>query len=312
MKVVYFNTHATLGEKHAKLCLSSLANQTIDYLWDALYIYNSHSYELSNSKIFNIIKELDLDKNFKKIELVPYNDDNLKTNFQDFQNLISHCKSSCSQNKDSFLLYLKSDYVLNTGFFEALDAFNDCENFIFSAPIYNTKEWLTKDDIIKKSYQTHFTCFDSETYYNGSDYQDDHPLDGGPPTNNTIATFELTTHWNNASDWFGNCGFKGMKRGPANCISPNDPAIKFVSHSIRGDVNVHFMPIKTFCNISFARSKHDSWAYWQGWNQHIVNGGKMLNTNKAFGIHVFHEITSINRKEDRNDPEKNRTDGQRF
>ena len=312
MKVLYFNTHTTLNEWQAELCLRSLSEQSIDYKWDRFFIYNSHPHEIPNERIIELYNKYNLDQKFEKVEIVPYNMNDIKTNFQDFQNMIKHCKENVGNSDEDFLLYVKSDYVLSRRFFEGLQKFEGEKNFIFSAMLYCYKEWVGEEDILLKKEQDIFTMVDETTYYNGSDYKDEHPHEGGIPNSNTIKTFELKTHWNSQMQWFDNGGYQRMKTGPPGVNSPNHPQIKFVSCTSRGDVNTHYMPVNVFVNSSFSNSRHHSWGYWQAWNQHLLKGGRMLNVPESYCIHVWHEIISERRKEDRADPQKNVTNGQRF
>jgi hypothetical protein len=312
MKVLYFNTHTTLNEWQAELCLRSISEQSIEFCWDKFFIYNTHPHEISNEKIMQLYNKYELNKKFKSVEVVPYDMNDPKTNFQDFQNMINHCKNNVGQSEEDYLLYVKSDYVLSRRFFEGIEKFNGEKNFIFSAMLYCTKEWVGEADILRKKEQDIFTLMDNETYYIGSDYKDEHPHDGGIPVSNTIKSYELKTHWNWSDGWFDKGGYKGMRTGPGSIDSPNHPSIKFVSSSTRGDVNIHYMTVNTFTNSSFTNSRHHTWGYWQAWNQHLLNGGRMLNVPESYCIHVWHEIISERRKEDRADPEKNVTNGQRY
>jgi hypothetical protein len=310
VKAVYFNTHATLTEYHARLCMQSLANQSNDYKWDYFFVYNSHSEELSNDLLFSIFNENNLGSRFKNFKIITYNTSNKKTNLQDFMNLIEHCKNNFSTKSNDYILYLKSEYVLSHKFMESLNKFDNQTNFIFSAMTENAKEYIQAGEIMERAKRDIFTLVDDVTYYAGSDYSDQHPKNGGIPKNNTIDAFELKVHWNDDPNWF-NKGFSQMKLGPNGITEPFNPQIRFISHACRGDVNVHYMPADIFINTSLENSKHHTWGYWQGWNKHIENGVRMLNVPEAFGIHVFHDIVSKNRLEPRNDPNKI-INGQRY
>ena len=303
MKAIYFNTHTTLTEYHANLCMQSLQEQSQDYLWDYFFVYNSHAEELSNDVLYSLYKKNNLDKNFRKFEIIDYNVNNKKTNFQDFMNMIDHCRNNFSTKEKDYILYLKSEYLLSHKFMESMNIFDNEKKFIFSAMIENAKEFVSSEEILQRSKRDIFTLVDDVTYYAGSDYSDQHPRDGGIPVKNTVDCFELKTHWNDDPGWF-NKGFAKMKTGPNNIKEPFHPSIRFVSHACRGDVNIHYMPANIFVNTSLEKSMHHTWGYWQGWNKHIEKGIQMLNTPSAFGIHVFHDIVSKNRLEPRQDPNK--------
>ena len=301
---VYFITHSSLDYKHARLCLMSLASQNFDDLWDNLFVYNTHQEELPNSDLFSLIEQLGIQRKFRNVQEVAYDPSSRKTNLQDFMNLIDHCRAHVPLISNSYLLYLKSDYILSSNFFDGLKKF-DCEsNFIFSAMIENAKEFVEEKELFERASRDSFTLVDDVTYYAGSDFRDDHPHSGGPPEQNTVTSYRLLEHWNKHKGWFDSGGYDRMKRGPDGVLSPIDPKIRFVSHACRGDVNVHYMDAATFAHVSSDGSAHHTWGYWQGWNKLIESGTKVLNTPESFAIHVFHDIVSKNRAEPRNDPNK--------
>lgn len=308
---VYFITHSTLDEYHARISLESLSRQEYDENWDALFVYNTHQEELSNEKILELSSNFRLDKKFKRIEIVEYDSRCQKTNFQDFMNLMNHCRKNVPIHNRSKVLYLKSDYVISDRFFNGIYKFDGEENFLFSSMIENAKEFVTEEEIKSRARRELFTLVDEVTFYAGSDFRDDHPHSGGIPSNNTISRYCLKEHWNKHQDWFDRGGFEKMKKGPRQITNPTDSSIRFISHACRGDVNVHYMNSETFAGAPTSGSKHHSWGYWQGWNKLIEAGIRILNVPESFGIHVFHEIVSKNRSEPRSDPNKN-VKGQRY
>ncbi len=115
MRICYFNTHATLGEKHADICFNSLANQSVDYRFDVMYIYNTHPDELPNNKLLSLIDKYRLRHHFDKIEILPKSDG--KTLGQDMLYLTSHCAEVEAER----VLMLKSGYGVSTNFMRGLN-----------------------------------------------------------------------------------------------------------------------------------------------------------------------------------------------
>jgi hypothetical protein len=271
MNIIYFITHKTLTKENARMSLLSLKNQNFDFHWNALCIYNSHQEDINNSEIKNIIDQFGL-----KYDLIDFlSETNTKTLAQDIHHISCHAKKNVSDN-DKILL-LKSDYYLSVNFNKSINSILD-NNFIFSLPIYNAKEWVLSDDIIKKSLEIDFKYVDNETYYRGSDIFE--PKE------------EFGLHLN---------------------IKDTDDKIKFVSHCVKGDFNCHVLDGCAIKNLNI--EKNDMEASWGGMGNSINSlrefRVKFLNNLDCFAIHMFHDIISKNRKEVRKDDRKNFL-GQRY
>lgn len=289
MRICYFNTHATLGEKHADICFNSLANQSVDYRFDVMYIYNTHPDELPNNKLLSLIDKYRLRHHFDKIEILPKSDG--KTLGQDMLYLTSHC----AEVKAERVLMLKSDYGVSTNFMRGLNLIDHStmadSRFIFTPPTANAKEYIEKDEIIVYLQRPAFTPSDEMTYYFGSDYAD------------SLGTeeFRVLEHiWHEDPEDLG----RSLRR---DFQSPSDPRVRFVSHTVRADFNCHYIDGNTFANIDFNGSNPErTWnlSFWGIQAAQRVQGVPFVDVPGPFVVHIFHSIVGPNRTDPREDADK--------
>ena len=298
MRICYFNTHATLGEKHADICFNSLAEQSVDYKFDVMYIYNTHPQTLSNEKLLALITKYRLRHHFDKIEILPKSDG--KTLGQDMLYLTSHC----SEAKPERVLMLKSDYGISVNFMRAMDAIDSVTDsntrFIFTPPTANAKEYVEKPEIMEYLQRPEFVPADDITFYFGSDYAD------------SLGTAEHSVRVL-ADIWHGDPEALG-KALRGDFTTPTDPRARFVSHTVRSDFNCHYMDGDTFGNLSFEGSDPNrTWnlSFWgiQAAQRH--QGIPFIDAHGAFVAHIFHSIVGPNRKDQREDENKT-VSGQRY
>ena len=295
MRVCYFNTHATLDRWHADICFDSLANQSVDYKFDVMYIYNTHPHELPNDTLLSLIEQYRLRHHFDKIEILPKSDG--KTLGQDMLYLTSHC----AEVKPDKVLMLKSDYGISKNFMRGLDMIDNSvekgDQFIFTAPTANAKEYIEKDEIMRYLMRADFAPRCDMTWYFGSDYAD------------SLGTHEfryLKDVWHGDPEDLG----KALRI----CEKPTDPSVRFVSHTIRSDFNCHYFDGKTFSEIDFQGSNPErTWnlSFWGIQAAQRVQNIPFVDTPGAFVVHLFHSIVGPNRKEPREDDNKT-VQGQRY
>lgn len=279
MNTVVFTTHTTLDLKHADYSLKALlALQTVDITWDNFIIYNTHEHELSNDELIELIKKYDTKKFIKNLFIFPYNpEENKKNLLQDIRNWYNIGLSLNLQKTPGKTLWLKSDYCVSNNFNQIfLEHRNN--NFMWSLPTLGAKQKISYDTILTKLNLSEFTPSDSETYYRGGDN----------PNNNI----------------------------PNNEISPNGEmdyhsSINYVSHNYVYDFNLHVLSNDTLelgRKIAFHPQVFDMNSTWGGPHNLFYglkqNGVYFSGEYRAYGIHMFHEIISENRLEDRGDDRK--------
>jgi len=279
MNTCIFTTHTTLNLEHAKYSLKSLLElQNTDIVWDNFVIYNTHEHEVSNSDIMNLIKKYDVKNYINEIFIFPYDPKNNKKNLlQDIRNWYDIGLSLNLQNTLGKILWLKSDYCLSNNFNEVY-LNHSSDNFMWSLPIYNAKQKISYDNILNKLNLPKFFPIDEKTYYRGGDNP-----------NNDI---------------------------PYEEISPNEkmdyhPSIDYVSHNYVNDFNLHVISnnsLEIGRKISYHPKAFDMNSTWGG-PHNLFYGLKhhkvyFSGEHRAYGVHMFHEIISENRLEDRGDERK--------
>ena len=274
-----FVTHATLYEKHADWCLQALFDQTEDIEWENFIVYNTHEEELSNEIILDLIKKHDTKSYIKNIFIFPYKSDLFeKTLTQDIKNWFAILVEN-GFNQEGKTLFLKSDYCVSNNFNEIFKQ-QPNNDFQWSLPIHNAKERLVYEDVKDKLKNNTFVPVDEKTYYRGGDNQS-----GITPRREISPNGEMEYH----------------------------PSIDYVSHNFQNDFNLHVYGnniLKIGYNLldNLNEYEYDLTCSWGG----VVDFYKImhrrgvphLNEIKCFGIHMFHEIISPNRKLDRGDKRK--------
>ena len=279
MNTCIFTTHATLDLTHARYSLKALLElQTQDIVWDNFIIYNTHEHEINNKDLIDLIKTYDTKNYIKEIITFPYNPElNKKNLLQDIRNWYDIGLSLELPNTPGKTLWLKSDYCVSNNF---NSVFKDhrVNNFMWSLPIYNAKQKIKYDTILNKLDLPNFSPTDNETYYRGGDNP-----------NNKILNKELSP--NGEMDYHH--------------------SINYVSHNYVHDFNLHVISNDTLVlgrKISYHPNVFDMNSTWGG-PHNLFHGLKHHKVHfsgeyKAYGIHMFHEIISENRLEDRGDERK--------
>jgi hypothetical protein len=279
MNTVIFTTHPTLDLKHADYSLKSLlALQDTDIVWDNFVIYNTHEHELSNDDLIELILKYDKKNYIQEISIFPYNPEHSKKNLlQDIRNWYDIGLSLNLQYTPGKTLWLKSDYCVSNNFNQVfLEHINN--NFIWSLPTLGAKQKISYDNILTKLNLPEFTPSDFETYYRGGDNP-----------NNTLPNQEISP--NGEMDYHS--------------------SINYVSHNYVHDFNLHVISndtLKMGREIAFHPQVFDMNSTWGGPHNLFYglkqNGVYFSGEYRAYGIHMFHEIISENRLEDRGDDRK--------
>lgn len=279
MNTCIFTTHTTLNLKHAEYSLKSLLGlQSVDVIWDNFIIYNTHDYELSNYDLVNLIKQFDVKNYIKNLLIFPYDSEiNKKNLLQDIRNWYDIGLSLELQNTPGKILWLKSDYCVSNNFNQIFSEHN-LNNCMWSLPTLGAKQKINYDTILTKLNLPEFTTSDFETYYRGGDNP-----------NNSLTNEEVSP--NGEMDYHS--------------------SINYVSHNYVYDFNLHVISNDTLelgRELAYHPQVFDMNSTWGGPHNLFYglkqNGVYFSGEYRAYGIHMFHEIISENRLEDRGDIRK--------
>jgi hypothetical protein len=277
-----FTTHTTLTKEHAEYSLRSLlSNQTIPTVWNWFIIYNTHSHTIDNSWLQNKIKELDINGYIQNLAIFPYEEMNCpKTLTQDLINQFSMLIEN-KLNSPGKTLLLKSDYCVSRNFNKIFNKHTNI-NSIWSLPIYNAKSKVSQNEIDELCELPEFEITPISTYYRGG-------------TNSPLTPGSLDNPYQEYS---------------SNGKTDTDPSIKFVSHNIQNDYNLHVFTndVLNICNqiVGMVLNPNATWGgahdlFNVGFNQGGINRSTEI---EAFGVHMYHSIKSENHKHERGDKRK--------
>lgn len=277
-----FTTHATLTKDHAEYSLRSLLNnQNSPIIWDWFIIYNTHSHIIDNNWLQEKIKELDINNYIQNLAIFPYDElICLKTLTQDLINQFSMLVEN-GLNKPGKTLLLKSDYCVSNNFNKVFQNHTNI-NSIWSLPIYNAKSKVSQSEIDELCKLAKFEIIPHATYYRGGTNYPHTPGSISDPYKEYSSTGKLDT----------------------------DPSIRFVSHNIQNDYNLHVFTndILNICRqiTNQALNPNATWGgahdlFNVGFNQAGITRSTEIG---AFGVHMYHSIKSENHNHERGDHRK--------
>ena len=295
-----FSTHSSLTKEHAEYSLRSLLfYQNEKTIWDNFIIYNSHSDELSNDDLLEFIKKYDINNYIKNIIIYPFDNSKPKTLNQDLINQFEFLNQS-PFNQPGKTLILKSDYCLSNEFNKIFNTLWYIDYYIWSLPIYNAKSKVSQHEIDKLCELKKFEFAFDGVYYRGGTND---PITPGSYNNLTEYMPDRKKPSYDDPKFIYNEYTEGKH-------FDTDPSIRFISHNIQNDYNVH-----VFSNDTLEICKDisikilDTNISWGGANN-IFNGA-FLHENVmkikeigAFAVHMYHNIISINRSSIRPDKRK--------
>lgn len=286
-----FTTHATLYMSHAVAALESLlSKQTKPIVWDNFIIYNTHPETISNDWLVGQVQKLDTHGYIKDLMVFPYEEGSYpKTLTQDTINHFTILTQN-EMNGVGKTLLLKSDYCVSNNFNEIFEEMPSV-NTIWSLPIHNAKQKVDMEEIYEKLKSDRFIPMDSVTYYRGG-------------TNFPFTPGTMEEPYDERSP---------LEAG----VNETDSRIRFVSHNIQNDYNLHVFSndILNVC-LQICSKVYNPNSTWGGAHDLFnvafkVAGVKRHTDIRAYGVHMFHEIISANRTQDRTDPRKI-IDGERY
>ena len=162
--ILFFITHKTLNLENCDLTFKSISIQNQKYIFDKLYIYNTHSDELDNKDIINIYNKYKLNNFFKEFIIYNYDNLSLKTLGQDIYNIREYCLKT--YNLNDRILFLKSDCLLSVNYFDEI--FNIPYNIIdiyFTSPFICAKKRIPNDEILEYIKRDIYIPSDNITFF---------------------------------------------------------------------------------------------------------------------------------------------------
>jgi hypothetical protein len=211
--ILFFITHSTLNLDHAKMCLYHLSLSNINTIvFDEMYIYNTHSDELSNESILELIREYNISKLCGEIKIFEYDTNTQKKLSYDIYSISLFCQKN--YNKNDRILLLKSDIMISVNLLSDLCNV-ESDSFIFTPPFVTAKSRVTNKEIIDYTRRTKFVKSDNITFYNESNVED----------------INLTDHI--------------TKR------TPNDNDVFFISCECKINFSCHYLTCDIFKDIEF-------------------------------------------------------------
>lgn len=281
MKILYYIIHEPLTLEFVDFSFKALTNQSVDYLWDKFVIYNAwNKDQLSDEEIVQKYNEYNLKKYFESVEILPESDSTQKSLARDMYDIINHYNQTYLVQSTDRILILKAEYAICRNFMQNLTNFDNMENFIYTPNILNAKETVTDERAFEKSQEERCILYNHETYYRGSDlYTPREEI--GPVVEGTL-------------------------------IKETNDQIKFVSHAIKRDFNVHYMPGDVFAKLDVLPIEMTkTWGGFGGFFRAFERRIDFPNIPNIFCVHKFHGVQSSIRTEDRGDKRKTVV-GQRY
>lgn len=160
--IIFFITHKTLTTEHADCTFYSMSQQNIDIKFDVLYLYNTHSDELSNEYLLELYNKYELHRFFNEVKVFDYKE-KTKTLCDDIRNIREYV---CSKyNLEDRVLLLKSDCLLSKNYFSDIMSLPKDRNVYFVAPFICAKERVTNDEIYDYINRDKFISSDDITFF---------------------------------------------------------------------------------------------------------------------------------------------------
>jgi len=168
--IIFFVTHKTLTLEHADLVFNSFSKQNCSCMFDRLYIYNSHSDELSNNTLLDLFKKYILSKHIKEVLIFPYNLQTPKTLGSDINSIREYCINNYASTDR--VLIIKSDTLLSVNYFDdILNKVPKDKLIYFVAPFVCAKKRVPNEIILEYSNRDTFIKSDNITYFVEDQYQ---------------------------------------------------------------------------------------------------------------------------------------------
>jgi len=162
--IIFFITHATLGEDHADMCFYALSLSKDPIEFDQIVIYNTHQHELSNETVKKIYDRYRYRFSFiKNVVFFNYDDSTAKNLSGDFKAIRNYCLSTYDQN-DRILL-LKSDCLVSVNLLNELKKMENIREFILTPPFINAKQSVKNHELLERASQEYPILSSTDTFF---------------------------------------------------------------------------------------------------------------------------------------------------
>lgn len=219
VKIIFFITHHTLSEDHARMTLKSLSLSNDPMKFTRMYIYNTHAEELSNECLLGLIKEFNISTLVDDIKLFPGTYPRNKTLASDIFAIQAYCSSLYKSNDAVWLL--KSDCVVSLNLMNEMKKVDKLQSFVLTPPFICAKKRVSNDEISGYCNKPLAVLSDHETFFNEDAY--------GTPEND-------------------------FRNRPGE--SPKDSNIKYIACTVKRDFSCHYLTID---NIMAMSKREQSW-----------------------------------------------------
>lgn len=142
---LFLYIHNPLDEKLLDRCLENLLQkQSESVTWNTLYLYNAGTL-IDTDKVVEKLQSMEC-KNFfcEDLVIIPFDENTPKSLSADLD-VFSRYWFSVNEEPAQILL-LKIDYALSKNFHKVVKSLDNQDDFLLSIPVYNCKEWVTKED----------------------------------------------------------------------------------------------------------------------------------------------------------------------
>lgn len=218
-KIIFFITHHTLTETHARMTLSSLGRSNDPMKFDRMYIYNTHPEEISNDLLLKMTEEYGLSSFITEILLFPGPYPVNKTLASDIMAIEAYCRPKYKLNDAVWLL--KSDCVVSVNLANELKKVDSLISFVLTPPFICAKKRVTDEEIMEYCKKPLAVLSDHETFFNEDAY--------GTPEND-------------------------FRNRPGE--SPKDFNIKYIACTVKRDFSCHYLTID---NLMMMSKREQNW-----------------------------------------------------
>lgn len=167
-RIIFFITHKTLDYEHAELSFKALSLSKDPMIFDTIYIYNTHEYELPNSKIIDLYIKYNLNRFIHNIKLFNYQNTE-KTLAADIFQILSYCISNYDLNDRIYLL--KSDILVSKNCLNEFKKTDSLNEFFMVPPFVCAKARIDNEKIFAYLDRDKFIKSDDITFFTEDDIQ---------------------------------------------------------------------------------------------------------------------------------------------
>lgn len=158
-------THKTLPLPFADCVFKSISLQAMrdDKQFEVLYLYNTHSADLSNESLIELFEKYDLKRFFKEVKVFPYDENTTKTVSADVHAIGEFVRANYAP-EDRYFMH-KSDCLLSKNFLDDILHLEEDKLIYYSTPFINAKERVSNEDIFEYCTRDSWIKSDDITFF---------------------------------------------------------------------------------------------------------------------------------------------------